>query len=88
MPHDSKCILKYDPIKDIIPFVGDKSVEDLCCGGGSFGRDGYIYALAEDSRVLKVDTVNNSHGFVGNSVSSRSIVIWVGLMLSWELMVA
>ena len=71
MPHDSKCILKYDPINDITAFVGDKSVEDLCCGKGALGRDGYIYALAEDSRVLKIDTVNNSHGFVGNSIQSE-----------------
>lgn len=34
------------------------------------GRDGCIYALEDDGRVLKIDMANNSHCFVGNSVES------------------
>ena len=34
------------------------------------GRDGCIYALAKDGRVLKIDTTGNSHRIVGNSVDS------------------
>ena len=35
------------------------------------GRDGCIYTLAGDAgRVLKIDRVNDYHGFVGNSIES------------------
>ena len=35
------------------------------------GRDGSIYAVARGDRVLKIDTVNNSHGFVGSIQSDH-----------------
>ena len=34
------------------------------------GRDGCIYALAKDGRVLEMDTTDNSHRIVGNRVDS------------------
>ena len=30
----------------------------------------FIYAITRDGRVLKIDTTNNSHCFVGNSIDS------------------
>ena len=66
IPH----ILKYDPINDITSFIeiGKKANEDFCCrGDGVLGRDGCIYALTENTLVLKIDTTNISHCFVGKS---------------------
>ena len=34
------------------------------------GRDGCIYAITDDGKVLKIDTTNNSYGFVGNIAES------------------
>ena len=69
IPCNTKRILKYDPINDITSFVG-KEASFQCNGNGALGRDGCIYALTKDGRVLKIDTVNNYHCFVGNSVDS------------------
>ena len=72
IPKHSFYILKYDPINDITSFVGEEADEDFGCkSNGVLGRDGCIYALTKDGRVLKIDTVNNSHCFVGNSVDSN-----------------
>ena len=69
IPHESERIPKYDPINDIISFVGEKADKFFHCkGNGVLGRDGCIYALAKGGRVLKIDTTNNSHSFVGNSL--------------------
>ena len=63
-------ILKYDPINNIASFVGEEAEENFeCCSNGALGRDGCIYAVANNS-VLKIDTVNNSHCFVGGSIQS------------------
>ena len=71
IPFNSNRIPKYDPINEITSFVGEEADEALKCeGDGALGRDDCIYALAKDDRVLKIDTTNNSHGFVGNSVDS------------------
>ena len=71
IPKHSNRIVKYDPINDITSFVGEKADKSFGCNGnGALGRDGCIYALAKGGRVLKIDTTNNSHGFVGNSVDS------------------
>ena len=68
----TKRIVKYDPINDIASFVGEETNEVFgCCGDGVLGRDGCIYALAENSRVLKIDATNNAHSFVGNSIESN-----------------
>ena len=67
MPYNAKRILKYDPINDTTSFVGEKADSNRnfeCNGNGGLGRDGYIYALTNHGRVLKIDTVNNSHRFV------------------------
>ena len=70
IPTCSTRIVKYDPINDVIFFVGEETDKYFKCSGGALGRDGFIYALANDGRVLKIDTTNNSHGFVGNSIQS------------------
>ena len=72
-------IIKYDPINDKTSFLGE--VDDVCSvdctHDGALGRDGCIYALAREQcvvtggQVLKIDTTNNSHCFVGNSVESN-----------------
>ena len=39
--------------------------------------------------ILNIDATDNSHGFIGSGIgSSRTMMILVGVMLSWELMVA
>ena len=79
IPHNLTRIIKYDPINDTTSFVGKEvdqwSEENAgewfdCYSGGAMGRDGCIYALTVDGRVLKIDTANNSHCFVGNSIQS------------------
>ena len=71
IPRWSKRIIKYDPFNGTTLFVGKKvSKVFKCKGRGALGRDGCIYALAENSEVLKIDTANNSHCFVGNSIES------------------
>ena len=68
IPYYSNRIVKYDPINDITSFVADgEGKMFMRCGNGALGRNGCIYALAEGSRVLKIDTTNNSYCFVGNS---------------------
>ena len=71
IPRYSRRIIKYDPINDTTSLVGKEADEHLhCSGNGAMGRDGYcIYAL-EKYRVLKIDTINNSHCFVGNIIQS------------------
>ena len=63
--------MKHDPINDITFFVGEEADEDFRCTGGALGRDGCIYAIARDGRVLKVDTTCNVHCVVGNSIESQ-----------------
>ena len=70
IPYHSSRILKYDPINDIISFVGERIIAYFNCTGGALGRDGFIYAI-QDSRVLKIDTTNNSHCFVGRSMDGN-----------------
>ena len=69
IPNCSKLIIKYDPINGITSFVGEVADEYFHCNNdGALGRDGCIYALATGGRVLKIDTTNNVHCFVGNSI--------------------
>ena len=68
IPCYSKRVIKYD---DIISFVGEEDDEYFMCGGnGVLGRDGCIYTLVGGDQALKIDTTNNSHCFVGNTVES------------------
>ena len=71
IPRYSSRIIKYDPINGTTSLVGKEADEHFhCSGNGALGRDGYcIYAL-EKYRVLKIDTINNSHCFVGNIIQS------------------
>ena len=83
--------MKYDPINDITLFVGEKADDDFeVRSDGALGRDGFIYAITYDDRILKIDTTNNVHCFVGNSIDSIQtiMVIKIEVMLYWELMVA
>ena len=70
IPGRSKRILKYDPNNDTNAFVGEEADKDFRCNrDGVLGRrDGCIYLLTNDEQVLKINTTNNSHGFVGNSI--------------------
>ena len=63
---------EYDPINDITSFVGNKYYG--CTGNGVLGRDGFIYALVGRDRVsvLKIDTMNDSHCFVGYTVDDAN----------------
>ena len=71
IPCNFKRILKYDPINDITSFVGEKADQNFQCNGnGVLGRDGCIYAVTSDNRVLKIDTTDNSYGFVRNYSST------------------
>ena len=68
IPYYSKHIMKYDPINDI---VGEEADEEFCYStDGVLGRNGCIYALDKDGRLLKIDTANNTHCLVGNTVES------------------
>ena len=69
--YSSNRILKYDPINDITSFVGEEAEGDFeCYSNSALGRDGCIYALAIGDRILKIDTINNSHAFIENSIQS------------------
>ena len=70
IPFKSKRILKYDPINYIASFVGEEADYFRCCGNSVLARDGCIYALTEGFQILKIDTANNSHSFVGNRIQS------------------
>ena len=70
IPYKSRRTVKYDPINGITPFVGKKSSRSFYGSGGALGRDGYIYAITLDGRIMKIDRANNTHCFVGNSVES------------------
>ena len=71
IPFNSNIIVKYDPINDLTSFVGEENDREFCCyGNGALGRDGCIYAATYDGLILKINTINNSHCFVGYSVES------------------
>ena len=85
IPNDSECILKYDPIndRDILIFEINTNPNGTIifpqgpdqgkgCSGGAFGRDGCIYALAKNSRVLKIDTTNQSSDICYKEVNIQS----------------
>ena len=70
--------MKYDPINDIISFfVGEESGEYFECSYGALERDDFIYALIRNCQVLKIDATQPDYC---DAV--------LGVMLSWELMVA
>ena len=70
LPYGSNRIIKYDPINDTTSFFGDIADKAFYCTGGALGRDGCVYAIIRDGRVLKIDSTNNMHCFVGNSIES------------------
>ena len=65
VPANLKLIIKYDPINDTTSIVGEETDEWFYC---VMGRDGCIYVLANNCRVLKIDAANNSRGYVGNTI--------------------
>ena len=67
VPDFSKRIIKYDPINSIASFHEDDEDFELL-GRGVLGKDGCIYALG--TKVVKIDTTNNSYCTVGNTVES------------------
>ena len=71
MPFNSKRIIKYDPINHTTSFVGEVADGDFnCSGDGALGKHGCIYAITDVGQVLRIDTANNVHYFVGNRVES------------------
>ena len=59
-------ITKYDPFNDTTSFAVKRDDEAYFEGTrGALGRDGCIYVVAR-GRILKIDTTDNSSGFVGN----------------------
>ena len=66
IPCNSSRIVKYDPINDNTSI---RFVERLLIKF-ALGRDGCIYAISGEGQILKIDTTNNFHCFVGNSVKS------------------
>ena len=65
-------IIKYDPgINDTMSSVGEKADGYFECSRGALRRDGCIYVITSDGRILKIDTVNNVHCFVGNSIEYK-----------------
>ena len=71
IPKKTTRVVRYDPINDTTSYVGE--IADICfdcTGNGALGRDGCIYAITRGDIILKIDTTNNSHSFVGNSVES------------------
>lgn len=64
-------IIKYDPINDTMSSVGEKADGDFECSRGALGRDRCIYVITWDCRILKINTVNDVHCFVGNSIESN-----------------
>ena len=71
IPRSSNRIIKYHPINDTILFVGETVDEYFRCPGNSaVGTDGCIYAFTRSGRVLRIDTTNNSHCFVGSRIQS------------------
>ena len=71
IPCDSKHIPKYDPINDKTSFVGEEADKPFyCTSDGALGKDGCIYAMTQKDMILKIDTTNHSHCFVGDTVES------------------
>ena len=69
---NSKRIIKYDPINHTTSFVVEVVDGEIkCTGDGALGRDGCIYAITDDGRILRIDTTNNAHYFVGNRIESN-----------------
>ena len=70
IPWDSKRIVKYDPINGewTSHHLLERKSLNLSIAAGALGRDGCIYAVTLYGMVLKINTTNNSHCFVGNSV--------------------
>ena len=71
IPYTSKRIVKYNTINGSTSFVGEEAHTVIGCNGdGALGRDGCIYAVDKFGRVdlLKIDTKNNLHCLVGNTV--------------------
>ena len=90
IPYYSKRIMKYDPINDITSLVGEEADEEFCYStDGVLGRNGCIYALDKDGRLLKIDMTNNTiHIAWSETRLSRIMMEMDGAMQSWGLMVA
>ena len=70
IPSNRNHILKYDAISGTTSFVAEAFRAQAVCGNGAVGRDGCIYVLNELNQVVKIDTTNYSHSFVGNRIQS------------------
>jgi hypothetical protein len=71
IPDDTRRIVKFDTTKpDITYFVGEEAEEEIWCGNGVLGGDGYIYAANGVGQVLKVDTTSNNYTWIGDPIYS------------------
>ena len=73
IPFKSNRIVKFNPIHDTTSYVGEPADEAFNCSprDGAVARDGCIYAVTKDGRVLKIDPINNAHCFIENSIESE-----------------
>ncbi len=71
IPFTSQRIVKFDPIDHTTTLIGMQSIKNFMCGNGVLGKDGYIYAASAQGQILRIDTVHDSHSFVGNPVMAN-----------------
>jgi hypothetical protein len=74
IPHSATRIVNPDTTST----VGEEAEENVECGNGVLGDDGFIYAANSDGRVLhvKVDTVNNNYTWIGDRIFSEREREW------------
>jgi hypothetical protein len=73
IPHSATRIVNPDTTST----VGEEAEENVECGNGVLGDDGFIYAANSVGRVLKVDTVNNNYTWIGDRIFSERERGWV-----------
>ena len=76
-------IIKYDPINDNMSSVGEKADGDFKCSRGALGRDGCIYVITWDCRMLKIDTVKNSIEFNHCDTSWGDAIVGIDGCIYW-----
>ena len=52
IPYGSRHIIRFNPVNQAMNLVGEEAEYDFLCGNGVAGRDGNIYAAADDGQVL------------------------------------
>lgn len=79
IPFETTRILKYDPESGLVSFVGKRNAGHFRCrGNGALARDGCIYAVNQEGRVLRIrtrtdDSATDAWEWVGNQVGLHCI---------------